>query len=180
MPLEFEYRPSKIHIVYNGHAIQQNEDAGSYLKLGDQKFRLHQFHFHAPSEHTIHGKHFALEMHLVHKDDAGRIAVVALMFEEGDANEWLGPVWKLLPTQENRQREIDVEFDIVGILPSDLSYYEYSGSLTTPPCTEDVQWFVMQAPQSISASQLAAFTSVIDHNNRPTQPLNGRTVEASH
>lgn len=178
--LQFNYAPARIDLVYNGHTVQENEEQGSFVSVGGRRFNLQQFHFHAPSEHTVGGKHSAMEMHLVHKDENGHVAVVGIMIEEGEHNAALDAVWDYLPSQVNKTRKVDVQFNAQSILPSDHSYFHYMGSFTTPPCTEDVDWFVMRKPIRFSKAQIARFTAIINHNNRPVQALNGRAIERSN
>jgi carbonic anhydrase len=173
--LDFQYRPSRVHLVYNGHTIQENEDPGSF-GLANNKFELRQFHFHAPSEHTIAGKHFPMEMHLVHKAQDGTSGVVAVFIQEGEHNRAFDPVWDNLPDANRPKQEAEIEVDTLSLLPKDTSYYAYDGSFTTPPCTEQVKWVVLIHPVNLSKQQIERFRHVIHDNNRPVQPLNGRPV----
>lgn len=177
--IEFEYHPSKIDLVYNGHTVEEIEDKHSAIDVDGRHFVLQQFHFHAPSEHTVDGKHFDMEMHLVHKSNDGTIAVVGVLIEAGDDNPAFDAVWNYLPTAENRERVEETSVDAATLLPEDRSYYRYTGSFTTPPCTEDVLWMVLKSPIQLSADQIAKFRAVISGNNRPTQPLNGREIAVS-
>jgi carbonic anhydrase len=121
-----------------------------------------------------------MEMHLVHKDTAGKLAVLAVFIEEGAEQAELERLWKRMPTEPGRTKPVQGEtVNASKLLPKSLATYRYSGSLTTPPCSEDVAWFVLQAPIQASKSQITQFRKVIDGNNRPTQPLNGRTITAS-
>lgn len=174
--LNFNYEPSKIHLIFNGHTIQENEDPGSYGLAGGRRFQLQQFHFHSPSEHTIDGNHFPMEMHLVHKAADGTVGVVAVFIREGEHNDAFDPVWNMLPDANSPNRESDVEIDTAAMLPDSPRYYSYEGSFTTPPCTEQVKWIVLADPVSLSKAQIERFRMVIDGNNRPVQPLNGRQI----
>jgi carbonic anhydrase len=173
--IEFNYRPSRIHLVYNGHTIQENEDPGSF-GLANDKFELQQFHFHAPSEHTVDGKHFPMEMHLVHKAKDGTSGVVAVFIKEGEHNRAFDPVWDILPDANRPKQNAEIKIDASSLLPEVTSYYSYDGSFTTPPCTEQVKWVVLAHPVSLSKQQIMRFREVIHGNNRPVQPLNGRHV----
>lgn len=177
--LKFNYKPSKINLIYNGHTIQENEDAGSYGLAGGRRFELQQFHFHSPSEHTVDGNHFPMEMHLVHKAADGTVGVVAVFIREGTYNKTFDQLWSLLPDKDSPQRVAKIDIDTAAMLPKDRRYYSYDGSFTTPPCTEQVQWVVLATPVSLSKAQIDRFRSVIDGNNRPIQPLNGRRVYRS-
>ena len=173
--LEFNYQPSALTIANNGHSIQVDYEPGSTLEIGGVAYPLAQFHFHALSEHTLNGAHTAMELHLVHKDSAGRIAVVGVMLVEGAHNPAYEPVLAHMPAEAGQAATITgVIVHAAGLLPAQQSYYRYNGSLTTPPCTEGVTWFVMAEPVALSAAQVAAFTRLYDHNYRPVQPLHGR------
>lgn len=179
-PIEFDYRPARIDLVYNGHTVEEKEDGTSSVTVGGKRYVLQQFHFHSPSEHTLDGRHTAMEMHLVHKGDGGEVAVVGVMIEEGTRdNAAFAGIWDYLPNAENRTREAEVTIDVAELLPAKHDYYHYSGSFTTPPCTEDVLWMVLRTPVQLSAAQIREFRSVITGNNRPVQPLNARTVTVS-
>lgn len=172
-----DYKPSGISVVNNGHTIQQNFDAGSTMQSGGSTYDLVQFHFHSPSEHTFNGKHFPLEVHLVHADKAGNLAVVGVMFEEGEANETLEKVWQVMPEKADMTNTSEQKFNAHDLLPKDIDFALYSGSLTTPPCSEGVRWHVVQEPLEVSQLQIKKFQDVISANNRPILPLNGRTVK---
>lgn len=177
--IRFEYGPSQIDLVYNGHTVEEIEDHHSSITVDGKRYALQQFHFHSPSEHTIDGKHSAMEMHLVHKSDDGEIAVVGVLIEKGADNPAFDQVWNYLPSADNRERKENVTIDAATLLPSDKNYYGYTGSFTTPPCTEGVLWMILKTPVNLSASQIATFRAIIDGNNRPVQPLNDRTVADS-
>jgi len=177
--LTLDYKPSKINLVYNGHTIEETEDQGSSLVVDGHQYAFKQFHFHAPSEHTIDGKHAEMEMHLVHIDDDGQIAVIGVMINEGTENSAFEPVWNYLPTSENKRLQYDAVVDAQAMLPKDLDYYHYAGSLTTPPCSEGVRWYLLTTPIELSKQQIDRFKAIIDNNNRPVQPLNRRVVVRS-
>ena len=175
--IQFEYKPSALHIINNGHTIEVNYAPGSFIKVGDKRYELKQFHFHHPSEQTINGKHFPMELHLVHADADGNVAVVAVMLEEGSTNSLLHTLWGLAPKTAGPEKTDDnLQINAADLLPATRSYFTYAGSLTTPPCTEGVNWFVLEAPETISKKQVAAFAKIYPYDERPTQPLNGRTV----
>ena len=177
VPFAVDYAMSKINLVYNGHTVEEMEDKGSFLTVGNQRYELAQFHFHAPSEHTVDGKHAAMEMHLVHKNEAGDVAVLGVLIEEGDVdNPAFADVWRYLPSDEMRATTSEMKIQPTAMLPADRSAYEYVGSFTTPPCTEGVKWIVLRTPALLSSNQIDAFRAIISGNNRPTQPLHGREV----
>ena len=178
-PLRFDYHASQIDLVYNGHTIEEIEDQKSLLFVGEKEFVLEQFHFHSPSEHTVDGKHFAMEMHLVHKSSDGKVAVVAVLIEEGEDNAAYDAVWDYLHNEDNRERKQSTTVDAGALLLQSGQQFSYTGSFTTPPCTEDVQWIVMKDAVALSKEQISRFRAIIDHNNRPVQPLNGRKISLS-
>ncbi|MFN2226745.1 MAG: carbonic anhydrase [Anaerolineae bacterium] len=174
--LRFDYRPSAINIVNNGHSIQVNYEPGSTLEAGGAVYELVQFHLHGLSEHTLNGAYTDMELHLVHKDAAGHIAVVAVMIEGGAHNPSYEAVLANMPAEEGDPLTVPGTMaNASQLLPAEQSYYRYNGSLTTPPCTEGVAWFVLATPVELSTAQIAAFRSLYDHNYRPVQPLYERT-----
>jgi len=184
---KFTYRPSALHVVNNshlsdglnnGHTIQVNCPGGDTVLVGDKPYSLAQFHFHSPSEHTVDGKHAAMEMHLVHKSADGALAVLGVLIEEGAENAAFAPIWNNLPAEKGDEKHYsDVIYDLNALLPADHSVYRYDGSLTTPPCSEGVSWMVMRNPIQLSADQIGKFRAHINGNNRPVNPLNGRIVQ---
>lgn len=171
------FKQGQQQIINNGHTIQINVSDGNTLRLDDASFSLQQFHFHAPSENEIDGKQFPLEGHFVYKDKDGALAVLALMFKEEKANPQLAKAWQQMPAKVNQAAILMQPVDINGLLPENRAFYRFSGSLTTPPCSEGVTWMVLEEPVSASAEQIRQFLSVLHHaNNRPVQPLNGRVI----
>ncbi len=187
---EFNYKTTSLRIAHNehmddiidnGHTIQVTVDEGSTFTFGDKAYNLKQFHFHTPSEHTVDRKHMPMEVHLVHQSDDGSLAVVSVLFQESkQANENLAKIITHLPSAKGESRHIkDANLELKVQLPKDNYAYHYVGSLTTPPCSERVQWLVLREMKTLSADQAAAISSRIGPNNRPVQQLNDRTVEAS-
>ncbi len=174
-PIEFHYQPSKLHVVNNGHTIQANYDPGSYMVKDGVRYDLLQFHFHSPSEHAIEGKQTDMVAHLVHKSAEGKLAVVGVLLDQGDENPVLKPIWDIMPSEKGKA-DADVEINAADLLPEDRTYFHYMGSLTTPPCSEGVNWNVMAKPVSVSAGQVEAFTAIFPLSVRPLQPVNGRTI----
>jgi carbonic anhydrase len=178
-PLEFAYTQGAAEVINNGHTIQVNLPAGGKLSIDGAEYQLVQFHFHTPSEEKINGKAYPLVAHLVHKNAEGKLAVVGVLFKQGKENAALKPVFNALPAAEGEKKPLENGFDAAAILPADHGYYAFTGSLTTPPCSEEVRWQVLKTPAEVSASQLAAFRKLFKMNARPVQPLNGREVQAS-
>ncbi|WP_240360186.1 carbonic anhydrase [Pyxidicoccus caerfyrddinensis] len=175
----FQYRPSHVHMVNNGHTVEFTYDAGSSVRVNGREYTLAQFHFHTPSEHTEDGKRFPLEMHLVHKDSNGGVVVVGVFIKEGEPNRVLDAAFSHLPHDPGAHSDLEHGFiNAAALLPREQAYFQYQGSLTTPPCTEGVEWFVMTKPIEMSDAQIAAFQRLpyLNPNSRSLQPLNGRTV----
>lgn len=165
------------NIIDNGHTIQVTVDNGSSFTLNNKTFDLKQFHFHAPSEHTINGQHAPLETHWVHQSADGALAVVGVLFKLGANNPNIEQIIQHLPTQKGESLELkDKQINLHVHLPATTFAYHYIGSLTTPPCSEDVQWLVLKEPIEIGADQLAALEAKLKNNNRPVQALNQRRV----
>jgi len=163
--------------VNNGHTIEVRYTQGDTLMVGDTSYELAQYHFHAPSEHTVRGRRWPMEMHLVHKSSSGGLAVVGVLIEKGAANAAFDPIWSNLPRAAGAESHFEhIKVNVDDLLPKARTAYRYDGSLTTPPCSEGVKWLVMTTPVQLSAAQIAAFTSIVAPNNRPVQPLNGRMV----
>jgi carbonic anhydrase len=181
-----EFKPAALKIIHhehvadainNGHTIQVNYSEGDTLKIGDQQFQLLQYHFHSPSEHTVAGKHFPMEMHLVHKAADGKLAVVGVFIEEGRQNAAFDPIWSNLPKSKSTEYHLEhVKVDVSSLLPARTTTYRYDGSLTTPPCSEGVKWIIMTTPIQLSTQQIDAFRAIMKGNNRPVQALNERSV----
>lgn len=175
--IQFIYKDINPEIVNNGHTIQVNYGNGSAIKANGKDFGLAQFHFHTPSENTVNGKHYPMEMHLVHKNNNGELAVVAVFFKEGKRNAELDKAWKKMPKNAgSKQMLADASINAANLLPAHKEFGHFKGSLTTPPCSEGVNWFVMKEPIEASKEQIAQFNKVIGDNARPTQPLNGRQI----
>lgn len=178
--LEFTYRASPLKVIDNGHTIQVNYAPGSALIVGGHTYELQQFHFHHKSETAIHGKHSPLELHLVHKDKDGNLAVVAVLLQDGVASSTVGTVWaNLPPVKEKEFAPEHVEIDAMQLIPASHRYYTFAGSLTTPPCSENVTWIVMAQPMTVSKVQIEKFAAIYPHDERPVQPLNGRVIAES-
>ncbi len=178
--IKFQYQPAPVRMVYNGHTIEEEEQEGSTITVGDDSYGLKQFHFHSPSEHTVDGKSFSMEMHLVHKADSGQVAVVAVLIEQVDSpNESFASLLETLPTKANPRIASSRQVDAASLLPTNRGYFAYEGSFTTPPCTEGVKWYVLQQPIGLSKKQIDAFRKTIDGNNRPIQPRHDRIIHRS-
>lgn len=172
----FHYQPSAIDVINNGHTVQFNGQSDSYITLGDTRYDLLQFHFHSPSEHTISGRPFPMELQLVHQSADGQQAIVGVFIEagQGSDNETLNRVFGALAGYTGQKLSSDAQIKASELLPQERGHYRFMGSLTTPPCSEGVKWFVMREPIEISARQLTRFQSIFDNNARPTQLWNKR------
>jgi carbonic anhydrase len=181
--LRFEYRSGPLkYLINNGYTIRVNYHdapaAGSLLIVGGTRYQLTQFHFHHPSEEYINGKPYDMVLHLMHEAGDGKIAGVAVLLKAGKANATIQQIWEHLPKTEGKETEVaGVELNPAGMLPQNSAYYMYMGSLTAPPCTEDVTWFVLKTAVDVSPEQIKAFAKLYPHDVRPIQPLNGRIVK---
>jgi carbonic anhydrase len=177
--LDFQYTETTASLVNNGHTIQVNLPPGQKLTVGDKTFELLQFHFHTPSEETINGKHAAMVAHFVHKSASGELGVVAALIQPGKFNAAFAPVFAHLPRTGETVTVEGLALDLLSILPADKGYYAFDGSLTTPPCTEGVNWMVLKKPIVLGKAQIDAFRKMYRIDARPTQPLNGREIKES-
>ena len=177
-PVQFNYTPSNGTVVNNGHTIQVDVQGDNSITVRGSRYRLLQFHFHTPSEESVNYKRFAMVAHLVHKNDEGQLAVVAVLLDPGAApNPLIDKVWTYMPLDAGDRVRMPRELlNMNELLPSDQRYYQFMGSLTTPPCSEGVLWMVLKQPMTISRNQLRLFTQLYPLNARPVQPLNGRPV----
>ena len=176
--IEFNYTTAASKVLNNGHTVQVNLLGGSSIKVDGIEFNLIQFHFHTPSENNIEGKSFPLEAHFVHASKDGKLAVVALMFEDGAENPALKKIWNKMPTEAGKSNACGLSHEAIDtMLPKNRDYYRFNGSLTTPPCSEGVRWFVLKDYSTISKAQVEKFLHAVHHkNNRPIQPTNARKV----
>lgn len=175
--LGFDYAASPLKIVNNGHTVQVNLDSAGGLKIGDHVYRLAQFHFHTPSEEMVKGSRYSMVAHLVHKDAEGKLAVVAVLIRKGKENAALKAVFDNMPIGAGPVHSVEgLSINAADLLPAKRGYYHFPGSLTTPPCSEGVSWYVLSTPVEASVAQIQAFKSLYKHNARPVQPLNGRGV----
>ncbi len=176
-PITFNYNVGGREILNNGHTVQVNYNKGSNIGIDGNQYNLLQFHFHAPSENHINGKSYPLEAHFVHADKDGNLAVVAVMFEQGSENKALKSAWTQMPKHSGEKLLLSKVASADAILPKQRDYYRFNGSLTTPPCSEGVRWFVMKDSVSASKSQINAFKGALHGaNNRPLQLVNARTI----
>jgi len=195
-PIQFNYKASTLRIVDTGHTIQVNFDPGNTIAVAGETYELKQFQFHQPSEEKINGKGADMVVHLVHTNAAGKYAVVAVLLRRistvpaikdatkppeqlRGAPRLLEPVFSNIPHETEHVVVTNLTINPADLLPVNRGYYTYQGSLTTPPCSEQVTWFVMKNLSGITGEQYNEFTAVYKNNSRPVQPLNGRTIEVS-
>lgn len=182
-PINITYSDSThIHdIVNNGHSIQYNFDTGDFITLNNKKYELKQFHFHEPAEHLIDGIRYPMVLHLVHVSDAGEYAVLVVMAKEGESSEPFNFLESFLPVNIGETATVDKAFDMNLNLPENKTYFNYTGSLTTPPCTESVEWFIFKEPITVSLQQVEELRKLMPLNNyRNEQPHNGRLIRVSN
>jgi carbonic anhydrase len=179
-PITFDYRPSLFKVVDNGHTIQANIGSWNFMRVMGRRFKLAQIHFHRPSEEAIDGKQFEMVAHLVHKDGEGRLAVVAVLVDSGARQPVIQSVLNNVPLEKGEEVAAATMLDANQMLPESRRYFTYMGSLTTPPCTEDVLWIVMKQPVQASTEQLNLFSRMYPMNARPIQASMGRLIKESN
>lgn len=174
-PLAMHYKVSLIDLVNNGHTVQANYAKGSYITLGEERYDLVQFHFHTPSEHRIAGRSFPMEIHFVHRNKRGQLAVVGVLVAFGEYNLAAREIWDHLPKRAHtKSAETRALINARDLLPGNTKHFRYRGSLTTPPCSENVKWLVLQTPVVFSEGQIAKLHRIIGMNARPPQARNSR------
>lgn len=180
--IKFDYQPQSLTVKNNGHAVQVDVNNGSQILIGKDKYRLLQFHFHTGSEHTINGRQYPMEVHFVHANDQGELAVFGMLFEEGEANRDLEAIIRNVPSTAGENVVENGQIDLRRLIGNKTrdEYYTYSGSLTTPPCSEGVRWLVDTKIRKASREQIEVLSHAVHGNNaRPVQSLNGRTLQLS-
>jgi len=175
-PLELDYTTSTVDLLNNGHTAQANVQPGSYLRVGGEEFELIQLHLHTPSEHRIDGKPFLMETHYVHRNARGELAVLALLHHEGASSEALDRFEDKIP--KTIGKSVDYSGTLAGtpVTRVEKSYYRYNGSLTTPPCSEGVRWYVLKQSSPVSLDQQKLYQKLIGDDARGPQPINARVI----
>jgi carbonic anhydrase len=173
-----DYKPGALRILNNGHTIQVNVNPGSKMRIDGVPFDLLQFHFHRPSEEALNGKRQAMVVHFVHKNASGELAVLGVLLQMGNENPIIKTLWDHAPKEEGPEQQPDgVMFNPANLLPREMDFYHYDGSLTTPPCTEKVKFFILRTMVNIAPEQVNQFPFKM--NARPIQPLNDRVIMAN-
>ena len=176
-PLKMEYFATTFTLENNGHTLQANVTGKApTISLDDKVYVLKQFHFHTPSEHTVKGQHYPLEIHFVHQAEDKSLAVLGVMVEEGKANPLLAQL-VAKPLAKGEKEALAQPFEVGNLFPKDMTRFRLTGSLTTPPCSENVAWRIFQQPIQADKAQISAFNKIFGQNNRPLQPLNKRHIE---
>ncbi len=179
-PVKFDYQSTRFGVIDNGHTVQVNVGSGNRIEVNGKRFELKQFHFHRPSEERIDGRQFEMSVHLVHQDEQGKLAVVAVLLDKGPPQPAVQKVWNNLPLERNEEAQARITLDLNELLPADQRYFTYMGSLTTPPCSEGVQWVVMRQPVTMTAEQIELFARIYPMNARPVQQAAGRRIMQSN
>lgn len=176
--LETHYLTGPATISHKGHTLEVRSDTEGRVILGADTYNFVQMHFHAPSEEQIKGRDYPLVAHLVHRNQKGELAVIAILFKEGAENPALVPVFAAIPARKGEALALG-GLNIAHLFPAQRDYYAYMGSLTVPPCTEGVRWQVLKTPVELSKAQLKTYQLLFPTNARPVQPTNARTVKVS-
>ncbi len=178
--LRSNYYDTPIQIINNTHSILLQYKLGSYIEWGSEVFELIQFHFHHPSEHQLKGKRYPMEIHFVHKAPDHEYVIIAVLVKLGKHNPHINKIWNNIPVEiDKKEVHPNEKLSAKDFLPSSKVYFHYTGSLTTPPCTENVTWLVLEDPIEISKSQLKVFQKHINHNARPAQKSHHRIIVKS-
>jgi carbonic anhydrase len=180
LPLRLSETP--LVLTNNGHTIEEEYEPGSSLTVNGVEYGLSQFHFHTLSEHTVGGQHATMELHAVFADPGSdNKAVVAQLFVIGKTNHFIAELLTHgLPTKSGDEVKDESQLiNVAGALTNTSRYYTYSGSLTTPPCTETVTWFVLHDYAQLSSEQSDAFRHILGNDFRPLQNRNGRTIRST-
>jgi carbonic anhydrase len=182
--IKLDYLPQMYKVSDNGHTIVFTPTANNYITVNGKKSTLLQFHYHIPSEHEIDDKQYKMEIHFVNKSEDGNLTVLGVFIEPGQANpefdKLTQAVSKVLPHDAVNHVATSVDsdkfLDIKKLLPTNTKLFNYTGSLTTPPCTAGVNWLLFSTPITLGENQIAPFAKRYDNNARPIQPTNGRII----
>ena len=175
--LEIRYRDVPLKTINNGYRLQVNYPLGSYIKLDNKRYELMHFNFHTPSEHQKEGFNYPMEVQLVHRDGDYNFVVIGVLFQEGEENPSLQTLLNNLPKEINKETiHRGAQLNPVMFIPTNTEFYKYSGSLTTPPCSEGVYWMVFKQPIEASAEQIQRMNEIMGDNSRPVQPTNARNI----
>lgn len=175
--LGFDYRPTGGSVLHDGRTLRVEVTGDNLLQVRGASYRLVHFDFHHPGEAVVNHQRFAMSVHLVHRDAQGRTAVVAVLLQPGEASSFIDKVWTYIPLDVGDSVRMPPGWlDLAALLPQDQRYYQYFGSMSTPPCEEGVLWMVLKQPVTLSPDQLRLFAQMFPNNARPVQALNGRIV----
>ena len=180
-PLEFHYISAPVTIENTGNLIVVHVNPGSSLTADGVKYELQEFSFHRPSESAVNGKLTDLDVEMLHKSADGKAAIVEVRFtmDRGAPNAEMAALWEHLPTRAGATEKVAGPINAGGFLPRDPGYWTYTGSLTTPPCTEGVRWFVMEQDLSVSREQIRQISGLFRMSSRQLQDPHGRKIEAN-
>ncbi|CAN8285559.1 unnamed protein product [Cochlearia groenlandica] len=178
-----DYKPSNATLKNRGHDIMLKFGKGSgSIKINGSEYHLLQLHWHSPSEHTLNRKRFALELHMVHESKNGSMAVVTVLYKIGRPDSFLTSLENKLSAitdRSNAEKKIGM-IDPKLIKMESENYYRYIGSLTTPPCTQNITWTIVRKVRTVTREQVRLLrVAVHDDSNtnaRPVQPTNNRVV----
>jgi carbonic anhydrase len=173
--LVLDWKPQAFEIVNTGHTIQANAMPGSGLQIGAERYELRQFHFHTPSEHALNGARSAMEVHFLHAHPSDRFAAVGAFLTSGGNNAAFTQIIRAAPTREG-SANLEQPLDPTTLVPAEGALYRYEGSLSTPPCSETVEWNVFGLPVAVAGADIAAFRKLYPNNARPRQPVNRRFI----
>ena len=176
-PLAFAYTPAPLKVANDGHTLRVRLAGAGELRIGRETYRLQQVHFHTPGGDKVAGQEFPMAAHVLHKSASGQLLALVVFLRLGAENPWLGRLWPNIPARADGDHAIAGErIDASGLLPAARGYWRYTGSETSPPCREGVQWIVLRQPVELSAAQLAEYRKHFADNARAVQPLNNRTI----
>lgn len=174
--ISFNYKPSPAQVTDTGNTIRVNVAPGNFTVIRGEQFELKSISFHSSSEHALSGNSLPLEVQMAHQNSAGQVAMIAFFAIEGPRNTLIDTVWSNIPQSKNIEQVVNKNLNFSELLPSKYTHYQYTGSLSTPPCIEGVNWNILNTPITMSRDQILSFRQIYPHNNRPTQKLNKRKV----
>ncbi|MEI7784127.1 MAG: carbonic anhydrase family protein [Betaproteobacteria bacterium] len=173
-----DFRAGPLAIVNDGKTWQVNVAPGSKMRIDSMPYDLISLTFQRPSGEQIDGKSFPMGIHMLHRDKSGKLVTVVVLVREGNENPGIKLLWSHAPAKEGPEIQPEgVTFNPANLLPRELNFLTYDGSLTAPPCSENMRYFVLKEPINISREQLMQYPFKI--SSRPVQPQNGRPIASN-
>lgn len=171
--IDIKYKDEYAEIINDGHTIKEHFKTNNYISIDKKNFFLQQLHFHSHSEHSLDGIYYPLEIHLVHRSKDNEIAVLGIFVEITSLKKNEFGFFKHINSGKSL-----IKLSKIQNLNGEHFYYE--GSLTTPPCSESVQWIILDKHVQIERSQLEPYKKHYRNNYRPVNQIKDHVLYHSN